>query len=120
MFSNNYSTSSTPAGQRRHWRKRMYIVQPLFVAVDKYDVKALQEECIFYMVSSIRVNNVIDMTIFVHLYSIEELEDEAIEFAVWNSREIAVQDEFADLIENYPDFSVKVMRRLLLNWSFFF
>ena len=81
----------------------MYIVQPLFVAVDKYDVKDLQEECIFY----IRVNNVIDMMIFAHLYSIEELEDEAIEFAIWNSREIAVQDEFADLIKNYPDFSVK-------------
>ena len=78
-------------------------VQPLFVAADKYDVKDLQEECIFY----IRVNNFIDMMIFAHLYSIEELEDEAIEFAIWNSREIAVQDEFADLIKNYPDFSVK-------------
>ena len=86
-------------------------VQPLFVAADKYDVKDLQEECIFY----IRVNNVIDMMIFAHLYSIEELEDEAIEFAIWNSREIAVQDEFADLIKNYPEFSVEVMRRLLLN-----
>ena len=82
-------------------------IQPLFVAADKYGVKALQEECIFYMVSSIRVNNAIDIMIFAHLYSIEELEDEAIEFAIWNSREIAVQDEFADLIKNYPDFSVK-------------
>ena len=60
-------------------------VQPLYDAADKYDVKDLQEECIFYMISSIRVNNAIDMMVFAPLYSIVFLEDEAIEFAVWNS-----------------------------------
>ena len=47
-----------------------------FLAADKYDVKDLWEECIFYMlVSSIRVYNAIALMILAHLYSIEELEE---------------------------------------------
>ena len=89
-------------------------VQPLFVAADKYDVKDLWEECIFYMVSSIRVYNAIDLMIFAHLYSIEELEEAAIFFSTWKSGLISQQNDFADFIKNYPDFSVKVIRRWLL------
>ena len=93
-------------------------VQPLFVAADKYDVKDLWEECIFYMVSSIRVYNAIDLMIFAHLYSIEELEEAAIFFSTWKSGLISQQNDFADFIKNYPDFSVKVIRRWLLeHWS---
>ena len=47
-----------------------------FLAADKYDVKDLWEECIFYMlVSAIRVYNAIALMILAHLYSIEELEE---------------------------------------------
>ena len=88
-------------------------VQPLYVAADKYDVKDLRDNCILYMMYSIRVDNAMAIIIFAYSYSIEELKKAAIEFARFNTSEVSEQDNFADLIKNYPDFSVEVMRSLM-------
>ena len=89
------------------------IAQPLYVAADKYDIKVLRNEITFYLRSCIRVDNVIFLMIFAHLHSIENLKKSTIDFVKANAPQIVQQEDWANLIKNYPDLSVEVTRSLL-------
>ena len=82
-FSSNYSTSSTSAGQRRRWQKRLPIHstwQPTNTT-SKTCVTSASFTCVKEYPSSIRVDNVIFLIIFANLHSIENLKKSAIAFA---------------------------------------
>ena len=86
------------------------IAHPLYVAADKYNIKDLRNECVFYLRSNIRIDNAIFLIIFAHLHSIENLKKSAIVFAKVNARQIVEQDDWANLIKGHPDLSVEVTR----------
>lgn len=91
--------------------------QPLFVAADKYDIGDLKEECIGYMLTSIRINNIISLLIFAHLHSIERLKEATLEFVTKHGQEICLQDEWEEFTANYPALCVLVTRCIIEKMS---
>ena len=79
------------------------MAKALFVAADKYEVNELRNEWISYLLSNVRVDNVIALAIFAHLHSIETLKAKAFEVAKAKARSIAQQEDWSDLIKDHHD-----------------
>ncbi len=89
--------------------------QSLCVAADKYDIEDLKEECVDFLLSCIRMDNAIKLMVWAHLYSIKELKDAALAFAVENGQDICMQPDWEELTKTYPDLCVLATRRMMVH-----
>lgn len=87
--------------------------QPLYEISNKYDVASLREECIAFLLSSIRVDNAINLLAWSHLYSIPRVKQAALKFVSLNGKEICNLPEWEAFAKNYPEVSVDATRKML-------
>lgn len=85
----------------------------LYITADKYDLDDLRHECIDYLISTIRVENVIDLLIWSHVRSVDEVKNDALAFAATHGKELCILDEWERLVENYPNLSVTATRLMM-------
>ena len=90
-----------------------YTARPLFVAADKYDVEDLRNECILFLLSSIRIDNAISLMVWANLHSVDELKNAALTFTARHGKQICLMKDWDELTKNYPELSVLVVRRIL-------
>ena len=86
--------------------------QPLFEAADKYDIVDLKEECVSFLLTCIRVDNVINLMSWADLHFVDELKQLALKFVVLNAKEICILKDFEELTKNYPYLCVLVTRQI--------
>lgn len=91
--------------------------QPLFLAADKYGMDDLKEECSNFMLTCIRVENVINLMAWAHLHTIDKVKNAALSFAALNGKEICALDDWMELAKNYPELSVLATRRMMENMA---
>ena len=87
--------------------------QSLLLAADKYDVGDLKEECLGFLLSSIRMDSVINLLAFAHLHSFERLKEAALAFVARNGQEICIRDDWVEFTANYPALCVIATRRIV-------
>ena len=87
--------------------------QPLFVVADKYDIDDLKEECVAFILSCIRMENVVSLMVWANLYSIKELKDATLAFVADNGQEICMQSDWEELTKSYPDLCILATRRMM-------
>jgi hypothetical protein len=87
--------------------------QPLFVAADKYDINDLKEECVRFLLTCVRVENAINLLVWAHLHSVDELQQTVVSFMTLQGKEVCHLKEWEDLTKNYPDLCVLVTRRII-------
>ena len=90
-----------------------YTARPLFVAADKYDVEDLRNECVVFLLSSIRIDNAISLMVWANLHSVDELKNAALTFTARHGKQICLMKDWDELTKNYPELSVSVVRRIL-------
>lgn len=93
------------------------VARPLFVAADKYHIDDLKEECVGFLLGSIRMDNAIDLMIWAHMNSVANLKEAALTFVVLHGEEICLSKEWEELTKNYPDLCVLATRRIIGNMS---
>ena len=64
------------------------LAQELYVASDRYAVIDLNEECIKFLQSSIKAENVFSMLIWAHKYQVDKIKEKCVAFAVEKGSEI--------------------------------
>lgn len=89
------------------------LARPLFVAADKYHVDDLKEECGGFLLGSIGMDNAIDLMIWAHMYSVDNLKEAALTFVVGHGEEICLSKEWEELTKNHPDLCVLATRRII-------
>ena len=87
--------------------------QAMFVAADKYDINELKEECVDFILTCIRMENVINLMVWANFYSIKELKDAALAFVADNGQEICMQSDWEELTKSYPDLCILATRRMM-------
>ncbi|KAI9562785.1 hypothetical protein GHT06_010240 [Daphnia sinensis] len=83
-------------------------VQQLFVAVDKYDIADLRNECVDYLLSNIESKNAISIMVWADLHSVDNVKKAALDIVVRNVKEIYLTEEWEWLAKNYPELNVLV------------
>ncbi len=91
--------------------------QPLFVAADKYNIEDLRDECVGFLLTCFRVDNVINLMTWAHLHSVDKLKEAAFTFAAENGQEVSLLDDWEMLVKNHPEVAVIVTRRMLASLS---
>ena len=84
--------------------------QQLYEAASKYGVEDLQMECLNFLLSLVSVENAISLMVWSHLNSIEKLRDATLKFIAHHGEQIRKQKQWKELIENYPELSLLVIR----------
>ena len=87
--------------------------QPLFVAADKYDINDLKEECVFFLLTCVRVDNAISLFVWAHLHSVDELHQVTLSFMTLHGKEVCLLKEWEDLTKNYPELCMLATRRII-------
>ncbi|XP_057367357.1 uncharacterized protein LOC130688395 isoform X2 [Daphnia carinata] len=87
--------------------------QSLFVVADKYDIQDLKEECITFLLTCVKMNNVVGLLVWSHLYSVEALKEVVLTFIDHNGKEICFLKDWEELAKNYPELSVLATRRMM-------
>ncbi len=87
--------------------------QPLFVAADKYDIEDLRKECVAFLLSCIRVDNAINLLVWSHLHSVDELKDAALSFTARHGKEICLLKDWEELTKNFTDLCLEATRRII-------
>ena len=90
----------------------------LLIVAEKYDVVDLKEECAKFLVSTIRMDNAINLLLVAHQQSVEKMKEGVIYFIKQNAKQIVKLDDWDMLIKNYPELSVLVTRRIIENAIF--
>ncbi|KAI9563076.1 hypothetical protein GHT06_010533 [Daphnia sinensis] len=86
------------------------MAQSLFVLADKYDIQDLKEECVTFLLTCVRMDNVVGLLVWSHLHSIEELKEVTLTYMARNGKEICLLKDLEELAKNYPDLSVLAFR----------
>lgn len=89
------------------------IAQSLFVLADKYDIQDLKKECVTFLLSCLRMDNVVGLLVWSHLHSIEELKEVTLTYMARNGKEIYLLKDLEELAKNYPELSVLAFRRMM-------
>ena len=77
------------------------MIEPLFIAADKYQVEALKERCGLAMSKKLRIGNAMRFLVLAHLHSAKRLEDDCICFIVQKKTVFWELPEFQKLGEKY-------------------
>lgn len=96
--------------------------QPLFAAADKYAIEDLRKECVVFLLSSVRIDNAINLMVWAHLHSVDKLKKVCLTFAAQHGKDICLLKDWEELTKNYPDLCVvatrKIVKRLTCNLNF--
>jgi hypothetical protein len=84
----------------------------LFVAADIYNIGDLKNECARFLLTCIRLDNVINLMAWSHLHSADKLKEAALTFTASHGKEICQLDDWERLIKNYPDLCLLATRRM--------
>ncbi len=87
--------------------------QLLFAAADKYDIEDLKEDCVAFLTSCIRIDNVLNLMALAHLHSIEKLKEATLYFATQHGQEVCQLDDWEKWIKNFPDLCLLLTRRTM-------
>lgn len=94
--------------------------QQLFLAVDKYDIADLRNECVDHLISCIKSKNAINIMIWAHLHAIDNVKKAALDIVVRNAKEICLTEEWERLANDYPDLNVLATRCIINSAQFNF
>ncbi|TVT96789.1 hypothetical protein EJB05_58002, partial [Eragrostis curvula] len=85
-------------------------VERLFGAADRYGVDTLRQMCEEMLCSNISASTVLSDWVFAEERSCHKLKSRCLEFLAVgeNFKEVALTDEYIDLIKNYPSFRLQV------------
>ncbi|KZS20498.1 Uncharacterized protein APZ42_012892 [Daphnia magna] len=89
------------------------MAQSLFVVADKYDIQDLKEECVIFLLTCLRMDNVVGLLVWSYLYSVEELKEVTLTFMARHGKEICLLKDWEELAKNYPELSVLATRRMM-------
>ncbi|EFX77551.1 hypothetical protein DAPPUDRAFT_32754, partial [Daphnia pulex] len=74
----------------------------LYAAADKYDIADLKKDCVKFLLSCVRVDNVLNLMIWSHNFSITKAKEATVAFAARHGKEICKLESWERLTENYP------------------
>lgn len=94
--------------------------QQLFLAVDKYDIADLRNECVDHLISNIKLKNAINIMIWAHLHAVDNVKKAALDIVVRNAKEICLTAEWERLANDYPDLNVLATRCIINSAQFNF
>ncbi|XP_045032566.1 uncharacterized protein LOC116926900 isoform X2 [Daphnia magna] len=89
------------------------MAQSLFVVADKYEIQDLKEECVIFLLTCLRMDNVVGLLVWSYLYSVEELKEVTLTFMAHHGKEICLLKDWEELAKNYPELSVLATRRMM-------
>ena len=82
----------------------------LFEAAHKYNIVDLMEECVDFIVDSIRVDNVLPFISWAHIYLFDKLTNSILDFIRQHAQKIYEQESWEKFIKDQPDLTVIVTR----------
>ena len=85
----------------------------LFQAAHKYEIADLMDDCINFIITCIRLDNVLALLSWAKPYSADKLNNAALVFIGQNSQEVYEQEEWGKFIQNQPDLSLTVTRYVM-------
>jgi hypothetical protein len=85
----------------------------LFLAATAYVIPDLKRECADFLLKSVKVKNAINLMIWAHLNSVEDIEEVALSYAARHGRKIVFQKDFEMLMKNYPELCLVTTRRII-------
>ena len=91
--------------------------QTMYVAADKYDIGDLKKDCVRFLLSCVRVDNVVNLMIWSHSYLVKKVKEAAVTFAARHGKEICKLECWEKLTKYYPELSVLTTRRMMENMS---
>ena len=87
--------------------------QPLYIAADKYYIEDLKKECVHFLVSSIKVENIIRLLVWAHLHLVDELKTKAFKFIAKHGKAVCQLDDWANLMKQYPELCLLATRYIM-------
>ena len=89
--------------------------QSLYFVAEKYDIGDLKKECIRFLVSSIRVDNAIELLLFAHLQSVDVVKNRVLNLMKCGGmgRKVVKRDEWEELAVKFPALCVEVTRHMM-------
>lgn len=88
------------------------MAKELLIAADKYALVKLKCLCMEYLCAHLSVDNVIKCLEFADTYSVDLLKTRAMDFLVWNAKDIVNNAEFKLIKNLHEDIILEVFRRL--------
>jgi len=89
------------------------MAKPLYLAATTYVILDLKKECADFLLRSIKLKNAINLMIWAHLNSVEDIGEAALSYAARHGRKIVFQEDFEKLIRNYPELCLVTTRRMI-------
>jgi BTB/POZ domain len=79
------------------------MIEPLFLAADKYQIKALKDFCARSLTSKLNMQTVVHYLVLAHLHSAPQLLEASFRFLVSHKKEVWTRPEWKKLMKTYPD-----------------
>lgn len=89
------------------------IAQPLFLVADKYNIKDLKKECTTFLLTCVRMDNVVGLLVWANLHSVDALKEVTLTFVAHNAKDICRLKDWEELTKNYPDLCILATRRMM-------
>jgi speckle-type POZ protein len=87
--------------------------KPLFLMADKYDILDLREDCSRKLVSSIQLCNAIELMIWAHKNSVDQVKKAALDVVVQSGKNICLQEDWEMLTILHPELCLLATRRMM-------
>jgi speckle-type POZ protein len=100
------------SGQVPEWEDAD-VMEPLFVAADKYQVDALKSLCEDCLIPKLELENAIRFLVLAHLHSAPKLQQAAVKCLRAHRNELWKLEEWKELAKNYTDLFHEVCPRIL-------
>lgn len=87
--------------------------QSLYLVSDKYEINDLKKMCLEFLLQCFCMDNVLNLMVWAHIHSVEEIKETALNLAVDKGYKICQQKNWELLIKNYPELAILATRRMI-------
>jgi len=88
------------------------VLQALFLAADKYQVDLLTEICEQFLICQLKMENVLHLLVWAHLYGAEKLKEAAVTHIVKERYQVWKLKKWEELSENNTDLFFQIWNRM--------
>ncbi len=88
----------------------------MYMVADKYDIDDLKKVCRHFLSDfiDVKVDNALDLLVWAHLHSVNELKEKILVFIALHAAEICQLDDWETIEKNYPDLCLLAARRMIV------